>query len=280
MGGPPDIPSNLPSLGIQAYLVYKVLGPSAGVMGSHLANLVDFAADNVGRVFRNAYHKLGDEVDEPGAVSPRALSKVIDEASFSDDDVVVDYLGGILASGRDPEGRDDQAVAWSQLVGRLSSRQLTLHYLLYAALREAVLGQDLNLGADEDRRKCRGYIPFWDLMPALGLQGESDWMPQFEEAFYGIHRENLVHYAFSFGSAEAVKQQAPGITEPGLAWGPTMAGIRLFLWGHGAGRQSHHVFVDPNYALRFESSPDVPSMSLRRDLEAAEGEKPPDDPDQ
>lgn len=49
-----------------------------------------------------------EELEQPGAVPARALTKVIDEASFSDDDVVVEYLGGSLLPAAILKGVDDE----------------------------------------------------------------------------------------------------------------------------------------------------------------------------
>src|SRR4051812_5190490 len=117
----PELAEAAARMGVQSYLVFQILGPPARAMGTSLESLVEFCAANVGRIFRNAGQKLGPSLDEPGSVPPRVLARIIDDGAFADDTLLVDYLGGVLASAKTPEGRDDRAVMWSSQVGRLSS---------------------------------------------------------------------------------------------------------------------------------------------------------------
>ncbi len=53
------------------------------------------------------------------------------EAAFTDDELSADYLGGVLAaSGPD----DDSGVPIIAQIGRLSSLQLRMHYVMYREL--------------------------------------------------------------------------------------------------------------------------------------------------
>src|SRR4051812_30456729 len=98
-------PAALTLLG-PAYLVGKVLGPTADYVGEGVRDWTERRAENVQSVFRKAGRKLGDELDEPGGVPPRVLKGVLEEGQFAEDDLTREYLGGVLASSRTSSARD------------------------------------------------------------------------------------------------------------------------------------------------------------------------------
>jgi hypothetical protein len=243
----PELPANLTGAGIQAYLVWKLLGPPAGAVGSTLANLVDQTAENVGRVFKNAAGKVGPDLNRPGSVPLRALGKLIDEAALSEEPIVVEYLGGVLASSRTHDGRDDRGIAWSSLIGRLSRDQLRLHYLLYETARRAMQDEDeINLGVNTDRATVRMFLSFQDFIDhmALGPGDVSNWHAHFSEAFLGLHREGLVGSEYGYGGVDHLRTEFPEVTETGAIWEMSVAGIKLFLWGMGYGTKPVQAFGD------------------------------------
>lgn len=250
----PHIPENMPWIGLEAALAYKVFGPSASLVGHQLADLMRFAEDNVRRAAEATVTKLGARVEQPGALSPRSLLKAFNEAAISDDEVVAEYIGGVLASGRDAEGRDDRAVNWTALIGRLSSDQLRLHYTLYETLRSVASGvvshQDLNLGLNSEREELATHVSAVGLFVALGWLDPEQQFLRFTEAFDGLHREGLVDHEYMFGSADDIRAQFPNlghlsdVNDVGLVWTPSLRGVMLYLWGHGQGRRHFNDFLD------------------------------------
>src|SRR5712691_9549047 len=111
-----------------AKVVEKILGPTAEYLGAGLKNWTEHRIQNVARIFRKAAGKLGSDNDSPGAVPPRVLKEVLDEGSYSDDELTAEYFGGILASGRSPSGRDDRAASYGRLTSELSTYQIRFHY--------------------------------------------------------------------------------------------------------------------------------------------------------
>lgn len=244
------VPDNLPQLGLEAYLTWKVFGPAAGILGRQLGELVEFAGDNVKRVSEVTVTKLGSRVDEPGELPARALLKAFEEAAISDDEIVAEYLGGVLASDREEGGSDDRGVSWTALIGRMSSDQLRLHYMLYATLHELSKGSELNLGEERERRKLKSYAGIGDLLVSCNWwdpkSKETSQAPLeiFAEAFDGLHREKLVDDAYQFGGLDFIQNEAPGVEDAGLIWQPSLPGIRLYLWGHGQGHRNPNAFVE------------------------------------
>lgn len=73
-------------------------------------------------------------------VSDRVAYRALTEAAVTDDELVADYLGGVIAaSGPD----DDRGTPVVSLISRLSSEQLRLHYLLYRGLRVGLRSEEV-----------------------------------------------------------------------------------------------------------------------------------------
>jgi hypothetical protein len=78
-----------------AKLVEKLLGPTAEYIGGGIKNWTEHRLSNVSRVFRNATDRLGERLNEPGAVPPKVLKGILDAGSFCDDELTAQYLGGV-----------------------------------------------------------------------------------------------------------------------------------------------------------------------------------------
>ena len=108
----PELVTTLGIGAIAAYLgkdgISKVLGPTADYLGGELKTLAQKRVQNVGKIFSNAEKKLGTKLELPGAVPPKVLKTIINEGSYSEDDIAVEYFGGVLASSRTKVSRDDR----------------------------------------------------------------------------------------------------------------------------------------------------------------------------
>jgi hypothetical protein len=114
----------------------RLLGPTADYLGERLLDSVKGAL-NLSRVFQKAYAKLGSKVDQDGGVPPRVLKAVLEEGPFCDDPLSLEYVSGLLASSRTPEGRDEESLSLLSAVSRLPNTSLLLHFGAYRALFEA-----------------------------------------------------------------------------------------------------------------------------------------------
>ncbi|WZH36252.1 MAG: hypothetical protein PIR02_16010 [Microbacterium enclense] len=110
----------------------RLLGPLADEWGQELLNR--YRNRNVKRVVDRA-----DEKSENGTIPLRVAAEVFDKAQWADDEFIAEYLSGVLAGARTPSGADDRGVSWTALIGRMSSDQLRLHYILCRAFRDHVL---------------------------------------------------------------------------------------------------------------------------------------------
>jgi hypothetical protein len=241
-------------------LVLKMLGPSADYIGQVLAQYTEQAHENLGRVVANAVGKLGDRLEEEGSVPPRVLMEVANQALFAEDPVAVDYLGGVLAASRTGVPRDDRAASLTALIGRLSTYQLRLHYILYSTARDRLRGAGADLGMSRGRYDHgRMYVPFTVLDPPMEFEEGEVPDNVLAHAMNGLNREELVK-EWSFGAVEELKPALPGaaIEEPGLAFEVTALGIELYLAAGGHSDLDVNSLQDPNLELSFENVLTIP----------------------
>ena len=229
-----------------AALVGKLLGPTAEYLGENLKELVKKRQENTARIFRNAGKKLGDKIEEEGSVPSRVLKEVLGEGSFAEDDVVGEYFGGVLASSRTPEGRDDRGVTISKLVSRLSSYQLRAHYVFYEAIRQCNRSKDINLHAGGELFKAQTYIPYATFLVAMEFRKEeaSQFFSLLAHIISGLYKERLIH-TYRYGESDHLL--VPDV-QPGIVVQPSVLGTELFLWAHGKG----HVEINDLFDVQIE----------------------------
>jgi hypothetical protein len=220
-------------------LVVKILGPTADYVGEGVREWTEKRAENVQRVFARAGERLGDdELSRPGAVPPKVLKGILEEAQFADDELAAEYLGGVLASSRTGQPRDDRGASLVALVGRLSSYQLRTHYVLYSAAQRAFADErvEINLGMSDERADHALFLSFEDYTDALDLQGE-EFVSILVHVLNGLLREDLIEDRYSWGASEHLRATQGardyGNQTGGLVYRVTMLGIELFCAAHG-----------------------------------------------
>jgi hypothetical protein len=120
-------------------LAYKVLGPSADLLGDELKAWTERRLNNLRRIFATLGHKYDEsELDDlgPGSVPPRVLHGILTEGSYAEDDVEREYYAGILASARSEVGQDDAAAALLAVLHSMSALQLRTHFVIYRTAQE------------------------------------------------------------------------------------------------------------------------------------------------
>lgn len=172
--------------------------------------------DRINGTRRKAEQKAGGR---PLDVTDRVAFKVLNEAAFNDDELVADYLGGVLAAST---ASDDRGASVVGMIGRLSASELRLHYVIYRALAQ-LIPAGINLHSSDDARQATVRIPQADLVAAIGQQG----MAVLGSSMYSLMREGLIDDVWEFGPTG----------KEGTNWRlqvtPSGVGAELFLWGHG-----------------------------------------------
>ena len=115
-------------------LLKRVLGPSADTMGKFFADWFEIKTRNVIRIAEKADERLAQSKGNPEeAVPMRVAMRIFDEGAYCDDEseIVVEYLGGILASARRLGPKNDVANSYAAVVSRMAADHLFMHYMLY-----------------------------------------------------------------------------------------------------------------------------------------------------
>lgn len=242
---------------VSSSLLESLLGPSAEVIGQEWADRL--RRRNMTRLLaRTEKHVAGSP--DPGYVRPRAAASAFEAAQFADDEIVTEYLSGVLATGRHPDGGDDGGIPWSSLIARLSSVQLRIHFVLYSNFRQVFRG-------DADRTRLFDFpmgpiaIPLVELVAAAGLVPDELIWSRVNDALVGLKQEDLIG-GFAYGDREFFNKRQGTAKyrwekerrletpfEPLLEVSATPVGVKLFMWGLGYGQHADSAYVDPNFAF-------------------------------
>jgi hypothetical protein len=256
----------LASASVTKPMLERLLGPTFDYLGDGLRDLTEKRARNIGNIVMKAIQKT-EELGAEGEVPPRVIKNVFDDGSFSDDQIVAEYLGGVLASSKSPGGRDDRGVALSDLVNRLSAYTLRTHYILYLAARKTTppiatrwkaAGRELNIGNSSEVRMAATFVSFEAYNKAMAFEPFEDSMGATMHAYYTLLKEQLIT-DWSAGDVEHLKTEYNNVTEPGIVFLPSVPGIELFLWAHGKGRKPTSAFFDPDEHFEVDPSLDIDS---------------------
>jgi len=150
-------------------MVY-VAGLASGEAGNWLMTPSAPAREVWHATLRERFSRIEKAADvkndgQPLAINHRLAFKALTEASITDD-VAADYLGGVLAAS---EPDDDAGAAIVALIGRLSSQQLRLHYLIYREFRRVWRdGKNVNLHDSGQAKRAGIRLALTDLIAALG----------------------------------------------------------------------------------------------------------------
>ena len=225
---------------VAAYLakdgIGKLLGPTADYLGEGLRDLTRRRGESIGRIFSNASTKLGSQLDEPGQVPPRVLKTVLNEGSYCEDPVALEYFGGVLASSRTERGRDDRGARVAKVVDNLSTYQLRTHYLIYSSIANLFATSGRRFGTDQDRTQMQIFLPGKGYANAMGFSQEESNNPQImHHVWHGLTSDGLIEGRWQFGDQRSLRSIFAGAPSDGIVCHPSALGAELFLWalGHG-----------------------------------------------
>lgn len=239
-------------------LVHELLSPSARVWGGELGEAAARGRDR--RAQRRVLEKGVQKVrGREGSAAPRVVNEVLDAAGLSDDEVMAEYLSGLLAASVSPSGKDDRAVVWTSVLSRMSAAQIRAHYLLYrewaTGLRDAVA---LNLGVSTGRRAARMHVSLETFASVLSsIDEHAEVNALLSHTIPGLAREGLIDDAYEFGPLDDDDSR-------GLPWSvdlmvsPSAAGLELYCWAMGDGNVQPFEFV--YRAEAFDTDPPLPRL--------------------
>lgn len=246
----------------------KLLGPSFDYLGGEVKSYTEKGVNNVLRIFANAGEKVGPDIENPKQVHPKVLKEILDEGYCAEDPLATEYFGGVLASSRTSNARDDRGAAFVKLVGQLSSYQLRAHHVIYMTARGMYpnVGEKLYL-ASYRQTEMPIYIEWKHMAQALDLNPE-------ETANFGIYtthilsglaRSALIEDWFASGSAQTLhdfshpKRNYP---DSGLIMQPSVVGAELFLWAYGLGSRAPDLVFAPAIDIRPIGGIEYPPVTI------------------
>lgn len=216
--------------GLGAKLGYDVFGASAKYLGDELKNLTKAGVKNVQRVAKKARQRKAELGIEGGAVAPRALPLLLENAYYCDDELVASYLGGVMCSALSPHGRDDRAIAFVKTIEGLSSYALRAHCIVYTSVlnhpkkQMGGIQKWLNLGRGvtvlfDDREFCE----------KMGFAPEENADTLLEHAFLSLSAGELCMQGMRAVTLHKTQQKVRVVHL-------TPRGVELFCWGNGFGQ--------------------------------------------
>lgn len=240
-------------------LLLRLLGPSADVVGHDWAEKL--RQRNLKRLMEKTQKRSESESD-PGFTKPRLAASTFEIAQYADDEIVTEYLSGVLGSSRAPDGGHDGGIPWSALISRLSTDQLKLHYLLYASVRDSVVASTPSRMGEAHGTDV--VLPLLPVIASIGLPHEEA-NTRLSDSLNGLMREGLVdaNSGYSYGPVEQVRRNSrtygaelklPYTHAIRLAL--SIHGISLFMWGLGAGAASTDKYADSSFQLKLVDEDD------------------------
>jgi len=200
-------------------LIVNILGSTSKTIGDDLNKLYKLGRDNI---LEKAAQKIKNLKDGKIA-NLRVARDVFLNGSFSNEDISAEYFGGVLASSRSKDGKDDSGVFYLDIIKSLSSGQLRLHYIIYTVLHELLLteppSRELSMVNNAELSMYRIYIPWECLDPDNNIDLGSMLFP--------LHSKGLIDNFHS----RLVYTKDPSII-PILEIHPTTLGVQLFCVAH------------------------------------------------
>lgn len=260
------MPEPITTVGLGAIIAYlskdglnKMLGPTADYLGESLKDFAQKRAENVGKIFNNAEAKLGKKIEQSGQVPPKVLRTIINEGSYADSEIAVEYFGGILASSRTEQGRDDRGARIAKTLDGLSTYQIRSHYIVYSLIRKLFKDSGYNFNMD-DRPRMQIFIPWASYIRAMEFDEKelSQLVSIVNNTFFGLNTDDLIE-TFQYGPKDHVQKYCPEATDGGIIVSPSAFGAELYLWGYGFGDK------DLSYILNDSEFEDMRGVPLIQD---------------
>jgi hypothetical protein len=257
---------------IAAYLgkdgIQKLLGPTADYLGEGLKDFTKKRVEAIGHIFKKAEQILGQEIESPGEVPPKVLKAILDEGSYCNSRLAIEYFGGILASSRSEDGRDDRGARIAKMVDLLSTYQLRSHYLIYSTISNLSSFKGFSF-REEDRDKMATFIPMTSFYDAMQFSDSERCQLEslLNHIFTGLRAEELICDRLKYGSREAVnsfifedffsQEDAifTGVTESGIVCQPSELGAEVFLWAFGHANKPLDFIFDNEFSSEVKGVP-------------------------
>ena len=157
------------------WAVEKVLSPVLGSIGDDINSLYAISKKGASKIILKAFNKITNKEDGKKA-NLRVARDVFWNGSFSDESICAEYFGGILASSRSKDGKDDNGIHYTDVIKSLSSKQLQLHYVIYNSLNKLLSKENksVNVGQATELQQKSIWFSAIELAEQLKLKIDTD----------------------------------------------------------------------------------------------------------
>jgi hypothetical protein len=225
-------------------LLQRALGPSADVIGEHWAAKLRDRFAKTRRVVDVANRRIRDS-DHQGRVPPRVANRVFEESEYCDDELVTEYLGGVLASSKTSLDMADLGNTYASYVAHLAVDHLRAHYYIYAELQRVAHGKTVRWPFRSEVAEAASLlipfgVAFRDFCPSSDYE-------DLLSILWWLQREQLLLLR-ELGVSSTLARAFDGVQADGVVVQPTALGVELFMWGLGRGARkiSRYLSDDPS----------------------------------
>lgn len=258
-----------------AKVIEKILGPTSEYIGEQLKEWTRKKVANTAKIFKNAENKLGEKINQEGKVPPKVLKGILEEGAWCEEDLQVEYFGGVLASSRSGISRDDRGAYFVSLISRLSTYQLRAHYLFYHLIKQQFNGEAINIHDGNNWSNLQMFVSYDTFYKSMDFSEEevNNWGNILSHAIWGLDKEELLT-GFSYGSKDFIKKTFTEVKTDGIIYMPTKIGVELFMWAYGHGQDNANDFF--NHELEFPNDQNLTlgeGVSTKKAIEQAKLDK-------
>lgn len=199
-----------------AVALQKVLGPVSEEVGEEFRRIYKAGRE---KILASAYRKL-ENPDDGKQANLRVAQDVLWNGAFTDDEVCAEYFGGILASSRSEDGKDDSNIQFSSVIRSLSSSQLRLHYLIYNRLNKMFVAKKVgvNVGQSSEIQNHSIWLFSTELQSMYHINVDTDFNILFRQGLICEYKTDRVYegkYVLPYSMAK-----------------PTTFGVMLYVVAH------------------------------------------------
>ena len=165
------------------WAVKKALGPVLSEIGEDIKRLYAVGRN---KLLSAAIRKI-ENIEDGKTPNLRVTRDVLWNGAFSEDEVCAEYFGGILASSRTDDGKDDSSIQFVDVIKSLSAKQLRLHYVIYDALNKTLTQHQrtINVAKSTDINHATIWMASLELVKVHGINIDTD--------FNALWRNGLLH---------------------------------------------------------------------------------------
>lgn len=198
----------------------KLLGKTADAISADIATLYEVGRNKL----ITAAARKTKNVDDGKVANLRVARDVFFNGSFTDEAICAEYFGGILASSRSADGKDDTGVFYTDIIKSLSASQLRFHYVIYHSLNKLWLEmpadkQRPNVGMGSEIGQYNIWFSTIELQ-TLGVDVDKDLIALHSKELIGMTYEALGHKLDDGKEVPYTKVQ------------PTSLGVQLYAVAH------------------------------------------------